>query len=145
MRYKIITQQVLNKDTGELESQDYKAVESKRTIRGGFMISYKSYDEIQVETLKSALDIKIFLYIRDKFTYKRIESSLSARTIADDLSTTPSKVSTLIKVLVKKDFLKRIDRGIYRMNPFMFIPYKSKGTTLQKEWTQLEKDNDEAV
>ena len=134
---KIITQRVLNIDTGELESQDYKAIKPIRSIKGGYRMTYKSYDEIQANLLKSQLDIKIFLYIRDKFTYARIEAHISARDIAKKLKTTPSKVSTLMKTLVDNDFLKRVDRGIYRMNPFMFIPYKSNAELLQKEWKKL--------
>ena len=101
---------------------------------------YKSYDDIQILALKSALDIKIFLYIRDKFTYQRIENSLSARQIAKEFDTSPSKVTTLIRKLIELKFLKRVDRGIYRMNPFMFIPYKANAELLQKEWKELEEN-----
>ena len=134
---KIITQRVLNAVSGELEAQDYRAIQTVRKIKGGYRMVYKSYDDIQVSLLKSGLDIKIFLYIRDKFTYQRIESNISARKIADELETTTSKTSHLIKLLVDNDFLMRVDRGIYRINPFMFIPYKSNAELLQKEWKEL--------
>ena len=141
MKYKIITQKVLNESTGELESQDYKHFGSKAYVKGGFRMSYKSYDEIQIKLLKSSKDIEIFLYIRDKFTYARVETSLPAREISIQLGTSQPKVSRLIKELVENDFLKRATRGIYRMNPYMFIPYKSNGLQLQKEWSNVGSTN----
>ena len=138
MSDRIISQKVLNETTGELETQDCRVIDRKSTIRGGFKMIYKSYDDIQAEVLKSGLDIKIFLYIREKFTYMRVESILSARDIAKELNTSTPKVSVLMKELVDKKFLKRVHRGIYRMNPFMFLPYKSDGVTLQKEWNSFD-------
>ncbi len=137
---KIISQVVLNKTTGELETQDLRVLKPTSKIKGGYRMMYKNYDEIQSELLKSNLDIRIFLYIRDKFSRTRIETSISARAIANELNTTPSKVSTLIKQLVENNFLMRVDRGIYRMNPFMFIPYGSPAEELQKEWEKLKEE-----
>ncbi len=101
---------------------------------------YKSYDDIQVSLLKSSKDIEVFLIIRDKFTYARIESNISAVTISKTLNISVPKVSRLIKSLVDNDFLMRVDRGIYRLNPFMFIPYKSNAELLQKEWREIKNE-----
>ena len=137
---KIITQRVLNESTGELESKDYREVKRYSKVKGGYRMTYKSYDEVQVETLKSSLDIKIFLYIRDKYTYQRVENVLSARDISKELGVATSKVANLIKKLTEANFLLKVSRGTYRMNPFMFIPYKSNAEQLQKEWEELKND-----
>jgi len=139
MNYKIITHDILNEETGEIETKDFKEVKISKGIKGGWRMVYKSYDEVQIEVLRSSLDIKIFVYIRDKFTYKNTEIYLSPTTIAEELNTTHQKVSTLIKKLIKNNFLFRIERGIYRLNPFMFLPYKADAKALQKEWRELEK------
>ncbi len=137
---KIITQKVLNENTGELESQCYRRLKHISKIRGGYRMVYKSYDDIQVSLLKSSKDIEVFLIIRDKFTYARIESNISAVTISKTLNISVPKVSRLIKSLVDNDFLMRVDRGIYRLNPFMFIPYKSNAELLQKEWREIKNE-----
>ena len=140
MNSRIITQRVLIETTGELESKDYRETKRYSKVKGGYRMTYKSYDDIQVEALKSSLDIKIFLYIRDKYTWMRIENILSARDIAEENNVAISKVSKLISTLVDLDFLVRINRGIYRMNPFMFIPYKSNAEELQKEWKEIQNE-----
>jgi hypothetical protein len=39
--------------------------------------------------------------------------------------------------MLQADMLMRISRGIYRFNPYMYIPYGGDGETLQKEWNEI--------
>ena len=134
----IITKRVLNENTGELETKDFREIKSTSRLRGGFRLMYKTHDEAISNIIKSSKDYEIVIYIRDQFTYQRIEVSLPAREIAKKLSTSQSKVSTIIKRMLEETMLKRITRGIYRFNPYMYIPYKSDGVSLQREWKELE-------
>lgn len=137
MEYEIITKHILNPETGKIETKDFKATKEKSRIRGGFRMTYAKHDEILKEICNSSKDIEVFLRIRDTFTHQRIESPLPARDIAKELNTSPSKVSTIIKKMIEYEMLKRVSRGVYRLNPFMFIPYKADAKTLQKEWSEF--------
>jgi DNA-binding transcriptional regulator GbsR (MarR family) len=134
----IITQQVLNETTGELETKNYREERKYANIKGGFSMVYKDYDELLEEVIKSNMDMKIFQVIKKSFTYKRVEVVLSSTDISKQLNVSKPKVTRFIKNLINNDFLKRVGRSTYRMNPFMFIPFKSNGSDLQQEWKRLE-------
>ena len=129
----IITKRVLNDNTGELESQDYRSIPKKSSIRGGFNLMYhKSYEEVIEQAIKSNTDIKLFNWITNKFTYQRTETTLVFSECNIDLS--QPQFSRMIKRLIELNYLKRISRGIYRLNPFIYIPYKANAVELQSEW-----------
>ena len=39
--------------------------------------------------------------------------------------------------------LKRVYRGIYRMNPYMYVPTMANAEVLQEEWNKLSHEVDE--
>ena len=135
----IITKQVLNTTTGELEAKDFCEVKNSKQLKGGFSMVYKSYDEVLSNCIKSNLDWVIILHIREQFTYARIEVVLSPTAIAKELGTSKQKVTETLKHIVYYELLLRVSRGIYRLNPFMYLPVRSNGAELQKEWVELEK------
>lgn len=137
----ILTKFVLNDNTGELEAQDFMEIkEVKKRLKGGFRMIYKEYDEILKKCVKSNLDLRMILEIRDKFTYKRIEVYLSAIELAKTLGTTRQTMSNMIKKLLKEKFILKVDKYIFRLNPFMYLPYRCKAIELQQEWIELDKD-----
>ena len=120
---KSITQRVENKLTGELESQVFYEEKKLIEIKGGYVkMYYKNYDAIMIDIVKSSLDARLFIYIRNHFTYDKKEVLLSSTKIAKRLKTSKQKVTGIIKQLVADDFIYRVDRGIYRLNPFVYIP-----------------------
>ena len=137
MEYKIITKDILNRETGEVTPTDFMEVKKKKRVKGGFRMTYAKHDEILKDICKSQKDIDVFFRIRDTFTYQRVETTLPARDIAKELKTSQSKVSSIIKQMIEHGLLKRVSRGVYRLNPFMFLPYKSNAEQLQKEWEEL--------
>ncbi len=134
----IITKKVLNEETGELESKDFKETKTSKRIRGGFRMVYKSYDKAVEEIITSKKDFSILVYIRDLFTYQRVENVLSKKDLALLFNVSEQKITTLIKKMININLLKRIDRGIYRLNPYMYIPFRANAEALQKEWTELD-------
>lgn len=133
----IISHTVLNPASGELESMDFKFIPQKKLTRGGFSLMYKSYDTVVTEVITSKLDYQIILYIRDLFTYARIENHISPTDIAKFFKCSKPKVVRLISQLVEHSFLFKVDRGVYRLNPFMYVPYKGNAAELQAEWSEL--------
>jgi hypothetical protein len=129
----IITKQVLNNNTGELESIDFREVRDKTKIRGGFnMIYHKSYEEITEAVITSNKDLKLFNWITNQFTYARVEAPLVYSIC--DIDVSQPKFSKFIKQLVKLEYICRVAHGIYRLNPFIYVPFKADASILQKEW-----------
>ncbi len=108
---------------------------SRQSIRGGYRMIYKTFEEAMVLTCKSGKDIQVLWEIINTFTYRKIEVALSYANCTTKVS--QPQYTRLVSRLVKYDLLKRISRGVYRLNPFMYIPYKSDGILLQKEWEEL--------
>jgi predicted transcriptional regulator len=133
----IITHKVLNEKTGELESTDFQQVKKSKNIRGGFRMVYKSYDEAVEDIISSKLDFSILICIRDKFTYAQKEHNLSAMEISEDFKVSRQKVTTIISKAVKAGLLKKSSKSLYRLNPFMYVPYRADGSELQAEWNEL--------
>lgn len=133
----IIAKQVLNDNTGELEYQTFREEKVYKTIKGGFTMIYKSYDEAMLEIVKSNKDLAVVLMIRNMFTKQRVEVVISRQDVSKVKEVSIQKVSTIIKDMVETGMLKRIDKGVYRFNPFMYLPYQSNGEALQAEWKEL--------
>ena len=136
----IITHQVLNDNTGELEVKTFIEQKIAKNIRGGFnMIYHKSYEEVTETAVKSNNDIKLFNWITNQFTHARVEVPLVFTTCPIKVSQ-PS-FSRMIKLLVELNYILRVSRGLYRLNPYVYVPFKANGSELQAEWLKLTKDN----
>ncbi len=95
---------------------------------------YKSYDEAVSEVIRSKMDYDVLVLIRQKFTHKQTEVFLSPIDIIKSIGTSRQNVTSIINRMMKSDLLKRVSRGTYRLNPYMYIPYQALGAELQKEW-----------
>ena len=149
MNYKLLTESIIDPTTGEISTRDFKEIISKSQLKGGFRMVYDAYDEMQLEVVNSKKDMLIMIHIKKMFTRTKVEIPLNAREIAKDVSKklpkgskpiTFSKISVIIKRMVECDFLFKPKRGLYRMNPFAYLPVFSNGTLLQKEWRELKDD-----
>ncbi len=104
------------------------------TKRQGWCTMYKSlYDDVTLE-LNSKLETQIFLHIRDSFTLHKDEVHFNKTAIAKKLGSTRPTVSKLFKKLEGLQAIRNIGDGVYRLNPYMFIPYQADGLRLQHEW-----------
>ena len=103
---------------------------------------YKLFDEALIEVVKGEKDLRVFLHVKNSFTKDKIEIPLNARKIAEKLEVSTPKVSSVISKMVKADMLMRVERGLYRLNPFAYIPYKSS-SDLQKDWLKLKEKVEE--
>ena len=103
-------------------------------MRGGFNIIYhKAYEEVMEEVVNSKKELKLFNWITNKFTYQRVETPLPFSEV-DFIS--KRQFSVMLKSLVDLNYLKRISNGVYRLNPFIYLPYRADSETLQKEWNE---------
>jgi len=122
------------------KEHDNPTLATKR-IRGGFnMIYHKNYEDVMEKVVSSNKELKLFNWIINQFTYMKTEVSLSYLDV--DFISRPQFVK-MVKSLVELQCLKRVKRGIYRLNPFMYLPFRADGEELQAEWNQLQEHNND--
>jgi len=132
-----ITHKVLNEDTGELESKQFSEQKQRKRIKGGFRMVYLDYDKALLQIIKSAKDLELVISIRDTFTYQQVEVHLSPTDMHTTTGIAKSKITEVIKRMVTTELLKKVKRGTYRLNPYMYLPYRGDGEQLQAEWNNL--------
>jgi hypothetical protein len=133
----IITKQVLNNNTGELENVDFKEVKERKRLKGGFKMVYSTYDEALLKIVKSGKDLEIIVKIRDMFTYNQVEVSLQSDHISKLCNVAKSKSTLIISRMENAGIIMRVRRGVYRLNPFMYLPFRAESELLQQEWNDL--------
>lgn len=133
----IITKTFLDDDTGEFKIKDFKEVTESKRLKGGFMLVYKDYDSAVCDVVNSKKDLQVLIAIREMFTYCKVEIGISPTELAKKELISKVKVVTILSKMVEVGLLLRVRKGIYRLNPFMYLPYRSEGDVLQREWNEL--------
>ena len=133
----IVTFTVLGSN-GEFSTQEFTERKNHaKTKKGGWVSMYKNgYDEVFL-ALNSRLEKEIMLKVRDSFTRTKSDVCISQKKMAEDLNTTRPTVNRVFKKLLDLEFIARLDKGVYRLNPFFVIPYQADGLKLQEEWEEL--------
>ena len=141
---RIITKRVLNEETGELESKDFAEIITKTKMAGGFNLLYiNKYQEVMSKVCVGKTSTAVLIWVQSSFTARQTEVNLSfleAKKYIPKLS--KGKYFQVLHQLLEIGFIKKIKIGRYRMNPYIYLPYKADGVQLQKEWNELEKQND---
>jgi len=129
----IITHKVLNEATGELEPTEFTEVAKKSRIKGGFNLMYhKSYEEVVEAVISSNTDMRLFNWVTNQFTYKTSIAQLVHKQCSVQVS--QPKFSKFIKLLLDVEYIRRVGRGVYMLNPFIYVPYKANAAELQNDW-----------
>ncbi len=99
-------------------------------------ICYDDFIEVLAKLCKSSNDILIFGKLFDKVDREN-ELRISVTNFCKKHEFTRSRVNKILREAVEIGFVKKLDRGLYLVNPFIL---KGKGTSnqtierLQKEW-----------
>lgn len=136
-----ITHKILNETTGELEPKQFDEIVKKKRIKGGFRMIYKSYDDALLTIVKSTKDLELVIFIRDMFTYRQVEVNLSTSYLQEHTGMAKSKITEVISRMVAAELLRKVRRGVYKLNPYMYVPFRADAETLQAEWLNLIKEN----
>ena len=132
----IISIDVLNRGTGEVIPTAFQQIKTSNGLKGGFnMLYHKSYEEVTESAIKSNTDMKVFNWITNRFTYQKVDVPLVYSECS--ISISQPQFTRLVKRLIVLKYLTRTSRGIYRLNPFIYVPYRANGAELQKEWTNI--------
>lgn len=136
-----ITHKILNETTGELEPKQFDEIIKKKRIKGGFRMIYKSYDDALLTIVKSTKDLELVIFIRDMFTYRQVEVNLSTSYLQKQTGMAKSKITEVVSRMVAAELLRKVRRGVYKLNPYMYVPFRADAETLQAEWLTLIKEN----
>ena len=139
---RIITQRVLNENSGELETKEFKEIRQTTGLIGGFnMIYHTRYEDIMLNVCTGSTSTALFIWITNQFTYMNTDVLLRYNNASKDIDRlSKGKYYQIVKQLVELEYLKKISKGVYRLNPFIYIPYKANGALLQKEWKKITND-----
>jgi len=144
VKQSIISQRVLNEETGELENKTYAEQSKRKTIKGGFnMIYRKNYEEIITEVVAGKKDLELFFWITNKFTYEQVENTITPKLCPLDVS--DSTIKRMLTKLAISTYLLKVSTATYRLNPFTYLPYRSDGSKLQREWNEIVKTQQHAA
>lgn len=132
-----ITHKILNETTGELEPKQFDEIVKKKRIKGGFRMVYKSYDDALLAIVKSTKDLELVIFIRDMFTYRQVEVHLSTSYLQEQTGMAKSKITEVISRMVAAELLRKVRRGVYKLNPYMYVPFRADAEELQSEWIKL--------
>lgn len=101
-----------------------------------FDIQYPEYDIALKQIVKSKKDLEIVLYIKNMFIKKEIK--ISPIEISQKLKISSIKVSDIIIKMTKHNIIMVTEEFlIFRLNPYMIIPYGFNGAELQQEWDYI--------
>ena len=141
-KMKIYTELVCDRETGELSTKDYTEIPIRKNLRGGFNIVYMNeYEKASTTVVYSNLDFRLLSQIRSLFKKTQTEVTVPISKLAKANDTSRQTVSKVVSKMLQADMLMRMSRGIYRFNPYMYIPYGGDGETLQKEWNDFKIEN----
>ena len=109
-------------------------------MKEDFNIVYQEqFFKVLKKVVKSNKQVKVINWIANQFTYKQTEVNLSYKNCTVNIS--KPHFMKILRTLVKNGYLMKVSRGIYRINPFMYVPYKADVFKLQEEWSELEEQN----
>ena len=135
-----IPMEVLNPETGEFETKRFTQDSTYNTgIKQGWRRMYIAYDEV-MEHLNSQKEIQMFIHIRNLFTKSKPNVNINQTKLAKEFDVNRVTLNRFVKKLTSVEFINKEDDSSYRMNPYMFIPYRADAKTLQEEWNERIED-----
>ena len=137
----IIAKSILNNKTGEVTCEEFiQRKQKNKTFKGGWKIMYSDFEYVLIK-MKSPKEIKALLKLKNMFKASTIQIVINKSTMCKDFEMNRVSFSNFITRLISYDFLIELNDKQYRMNPFMYLPYKSSGLELQEEWNKIREDN----
>ena len=134
----IKTVDIFNPYTGENETHElHKQKKKKPTAKRGWQMTYvKDRNEV-ILNLKGTKKLEIFFWIENQFKKSTSTVPLNQTKLAKRFDTTQQYVGSVLKLLTEMNYLVQVEKGSYKMNPFMIVPFAADATELQKEWLLL--------
>jgi len=123
-----------------IDTRKYKRVSK---IKGGFSKMYSNdYIKTQELTIRSKTDLLIWNWFITN-TQDNNLVYLNSTKLADKMQISRQAIHKFIKKAIEAGFIRRINRGEYQINPFIYIPHKITSEEdlflMQKGWKEYEK------
>jgi len=133
----IITKSILNNQTGEINNEEFVQRKSKtKTCKGGWKMMYSDFEYVLIR-MKSPKEVKALLKLKNMFKASTNQIVINKSTMCQNFEMTRVTFSNFVTRLISFNFLIELSDKQYRMNPFMYLPYKSPASELQEEWEKI--------
>ena len=133
----IITKSILNNQTGEINNEEFVQRKSKiKTCKGGWRMMYSDFEYVLI-SMKSPKEVKALLQLKNMFKASTNQIVINKSTMCKNFEMTRVTFSNFITRLITYNFLIELNDKQHRMNPFMYLPYKSPASELQEEWEKI--------
>jgi hypothetical protein len=101
---------------------------------------YSDFEYVLIN-MKSQKEIKALIQLKNMFKASISQIVINKSTMCKNFGMTRVTFSNFISRLISYNFLIELEDKQYRMNPFMYLPYKSSGRELQDEWERIIGEN----
>jgi hypothetical protein len=136
--------EAINPTTGELFKLHGEATESSAYYNISKITSRINAMDLltkMAETCKSPKDISILNRLLDTAYSDNTIRIDNVTTLAEEYEVARSKLNGLLKAFEKAGLFKKLDRGIYFINPFIFVGKRVKSNELreaaQQKWRSI--------
>ncbi len=102
-------------------------------IDGDTLINTYEFLTRMSKACKSSKDISIFKYILDGININNIVIIDNISKLAIEMDISRQKLTDMLKLLEEVSLIKKIDRGIYMINPFIFVGKRVRTNALREK------------
>ena len=136
--------EIRNPSTGELFQIEGTNTETSKyySIRNiTSRINAMDLFSILEKVCKSSKDIKVINILLDKLGSDNRVRIDNISNLANELEVSRSKLNAILKQAEDNNFFKKLDRGIYFVNPYVFVGRRVRTNELranaQEQWNEL--------
>jgi hypothetical protein len=140
----VVALELINPETGETTHVKGESVKSSKyySIKN-ITTRINNMDLLTVMelTCKSSKDIRLFNNITESVDSTGRIRFDSIKATAEKFEVSREKLTRFLKLLTENNFTVKLDKGVYMVNPFIFIGKRIRSNadreTLQAEWNEL--------
>ena len=101
---------------------------------------------VMEKVCKSSKDIMMMNHLTEMVDNKNVIRIENISSLAKDMELSRAKLTSFLKLLVDNNFTNKLDRGVYMVNPYIFIGRRVRSNELresaQRQWTFRSKPQD---
>ncbi|MGC8944024.1 MAG: replication/maintenance protein RepL [Caldisericia bacterium] len=120
---------IMNKETGEIITDVFLLGKKPKYIDKGFVKIFVGflYDLIEDQEVMGG-PVRLLLYLVEKMDYNKLTVIINPQDVIRDLGITKQTYHNWKRVLLKKEYIKKVNPYVYEIKPFSFSKGNMKKT-----------------
>jgi hypothetical protein len=120
---------IMNKETGEIITDVFLLGKKPKYVDKGFVKIFVGflYDLVEDQEVMGG-PVRLLLYMVEKMDFNKLTVVINPKDVIRDLEITEQTYHKWKKVLLKKEYIKRINPYVYEIKPFSFSKGNMKKT-----------------